>query len=285
MFGEEKNLKDTNSPLPNLPLSKGEELGGGLSYKKTQKLITALYMVTDIIDRDEPLRNKLRTLGTGIISDMYSAPLDAYTKIAEIMSFLDIAYTLNIISEMNCNILRKEFTELSQSIKQSTNKVEILNKQISLAEFFEDSPEEESDPYPTSPLVRGRSKEGVLFQHRGRENSKGHTRIGVQKGSTLLKALSGVSMSRSSLSSVVSHAEDFYVLKKQREDSIIKVIKVIGGGATIKDIKDKVKTMSVKDTPLVLCGEKTLQRELLSMVKNGVLYKTGEKRWSKYFIK
>ena len=41
-------------------------------------------------------------------------------KIAEIMSFLDIASAVNIISEMNYNILRKEFSELNQSISEST---------------------------------------------------------------------------------------------------------------------------------------------------------------------
>ena len=54
---------------------------------------------------------------------------------------------------------------------------------------------------------------------------------------------------------------------------------------------DKPNGVSIKDIVLALRnlgeerGEKTLQRELASMVKDGVLYKTGEKRWSRYFIK
>jgi len=48
--------------------------------------------------------------------------------------------------------------------------------------------------------------------------------------------------------------------------------------------------MSIKDIDLALqglgekCGEKTLQRELVSMVGDGVLKKSGEKRWSRYFL-
>src|SRR3989338_6388575 len=168
MFGEEKdiqeNLKDTYSPLPNLPLVKGEEKGGGMSYSKTQKLITALYMVTDIIDKDEPIRHKLRTLGIEIISDMHSVPAEAGNKIAETVSFLNIASAMNFISEMNCSILKKEFLELKGSIQEYTDM-----KPTWLAEFFT----KENNPYPTSPLSRGKS--GVY---------KGHTRIGVQKGST-----------------------------------------------------------------------------------------------------
>jgi hypothetical protein len=43
--------------------------------------------------------------------------------------------------------------------------------------------------------------------------------------------------------------------------------------------------MPGKADALISCSEKTLQRELVSMVKNGVLDKMGEKRWSRYFLK
>jgi hypothetical protein len=274
MFRDDKNLKDLGSPLPNLPLIKGEEQGGGLSYTKTNKLITALYMVTDIIDKDEPLRNKLRTLGTGIISDMSSVPVNACNKINEIMSFLDIASAINIISQMNCNILRKEFLELDQSIK------ELKDKKMNLLGLF-NSPKEELYPYlklgsqsQACPLQRGRSKEGVMSLSRGELNPKGHTRLGVQKGSTLLKALSVMSDRNVKIVSPNS----FDILKKQRRDEVNNFIAKNGGQATITDIKNGAQGS------LISCSEKTLQRELASMVKDGVLNKTGEKRWSKYFV-
>jgi hypothetical protein len=285
MFGEEKNLKDStanmditikDSPLP-------------ISYTKTDKLVAALYMVTDIIDKDEPLRNKLRTLGTEIISDMSLVRRDysGYTvsliisKISEIMSFLDIAFAVSIISEMNCNILRKEFSELNRSVKESIDnagiKNNVLDRRVNLSEFFK---EDESRP----PLSYGH-----LPLSRGREISKGHlparagTSIGVQKGSTLLKALSKVR--ESDIKTNHHSANDFDLLKKQRRNDILSIIRIIGVGATIKDIKDKARANSSQFSALVSCGEKTLQRELVSMVKDSVLEKTGEKRWSKYSIK
>ena len=66
---------------------------------------------------------------------------------------------------------------------------------------------------------------------------------------------------------------------------ILNIIKTIGGSATIKDIKDRAKAMPEQAGLLVSCSEKTLQRELVSMVKDDVLNKTGEKRWSRYFMK
>ncbi|MEI6222587.1 MAG: hypothetical protein WCP97_07525 [bacterium] len=307
MFEENKNLKDptknsaikdTSSSVPAPYQNTGY---GGLSYTKTDKLITALYMVTDIIESGEPLRNKLRTAGVEIISDIRKIEKNnighlAHTisgRISEILSFLEIAGTINIISEMNASILRKEFLELSQSIKDSTGSAGISDRRINLIEFFKEPEfplplnkgENErgsliSDPYPASPLLRGRGN------HKGHD--KGHqsyTRIGVQKGSTLMKAIKDMSNRASNLSGVGPpnlHAHDFDLLKKQRREDITNIIKMLGGSATIKDIKDQTKTVSWKASTLVTCSEKTLQRELVSMVRDGVLNKTGEKRWSRY---
>jgi len=45
--------------------------------------------------------------------------------------------------------------------------------------------------------------------------------------------------------------------------------------------KDKITIKDVADV-ITDCSEKTLQRELMSMVKGGTLIKEGERRWSTY---
>ncbi len=264
MFREEKNLKDSEESVKDISSMPAPHQAGGFSsgsYTKTDKLVTALYMVTDIIDKDEPLRNKLRTLGTEIISDTHSLDTLARTvlarRISEIMSFLDIASAMNIISQMNCNILRKEFLELNQSIKESGDNVITPTKKIDLTDFFTSTP-------------------AIGHPSRGELNSKGHVNLGVQKGQTLLKAIKDISNRHS--------VQDFDALKRQRREDILNIIKIIGGSATIKDIKDKAKNLPAKAGSLATCSEKTLQRELVSMVHDGVLKKTGEKRWSKYIV-
>ncbi len=292
MFGEEKNLKDSTNHM-GISIKDSSLI---VSYTKTDKLITALYMVTDIIDKEEPLRNKLRALGTEIISDMSLIKRDysGYTvslilsKITEVVSFLDIAFTVGIISEMNCSILRKEFLELDGSIKESLNSnginKSISNRQVNLSEFFTEDEQFSNSPHP-NPL---------LMKERGNVTSKGHT-LGVQKGGTLMNAIKNMSDRTPTsygagsvrLGSISSHthAQDFDMLKKQRRYEIIKVIRSVNDGATIKDIKDKARANPSQFSALISCGEKTLQRELISMVKDSVLEKTGEKRWSRYSIK
>jgi hypothetical protein len=268
MQSEGENLKDSSNNLgiviKDIPIS--------ISYKKTNKLITALYMVTDIIPEDEPLRNKLRTLGAGIVSDMHQMPERGLSKISELMSFLGIAKALGIISEMNCNILEKEFSELNQSIKESSGKNENQGgKEVDLSEFFR------GEIFSSNQL----SIKDTISKYPAIPAGKGHpnpTRIGVQKGGTLLKALSDRTGSMSDRNSEMKSAEQFDILKKQRRAEVVSFIKTNGGSATITDIKTRAGGLLAK------CGEKTLQRELLSMHKDGVLKKTGEKRWSRYSL-
>jgi predicted HTH transcriptional regulator len=62
-------------------------------------------------------------------------------------------------------------------------------------------------------------------------------------------------------------------IKIARRNDVLNVIKT-NGTASIKDVKIVLKDIN----------EKTIQRELLALVKEGVLKKEGEKRWSVYRI-
>lgn len=276
MLGENKNLKDvskdsvkdtfsmsTNSTKESLPLASSLR-DYSTYYIRTNKLITALYMVTDTMDKEEPIRLKLRTLGVEIISDMTSVDKGLASnlegKIGAILSFLNIAFDIRMISEMNCNILRKEFVELKQSIQE-------FNTQNNL--WFEQFIGSSSVVNPPIGQSRLSVQKGLPIDEKALSFTKGQgTRIGVQKGSTLLKALNKV-----------SHKDNnFELLKQQRRESIIKIISGKPTGVSIKDIVSAFNDLGLN------AGEKTLQRELVSMVKDNVLKKTGEKRWSLYFL-
>lgn len=61
------------------------------------------------------------------------------------------------------------------------------------------------------------------------------------------------------------------VLARSRRERILDIIKD-KGEATIKDIS----------TTITDCSEKTIQRELIDMIKDNVILRDGERRWSKY---
>lgn len=271
---------------------------------KTNKLITALYMVTDIMDKDEPLRNKLRSAGTDILSDMHvvSYRTDSnlisknISRISEVVSFLELASTIRMISEMNYSILKKEFINLRDSLVKNNNPIliaDFLNQNLSNTNQTEET-ELNSEARPVAGSQAGSSKENSFSTESKKEisnrqqvaqknTSASHAnsmRIGVQKGSTLMKAIKDIkdiknikTFEKSSMSNKVN----FDNLKKERRDIIVKIIKD-KKEATITDIKKAAYGSLAK------CGEKTLQRELIAMVNDGVLKKAGEKRWSRYFL-
>lgn len=240
-------------------------------FNKAQKLITALYMVTDIMDKEEPIRQKLRMLGTEIISDINSNPIGASSKIVTTLSFLSIASTMNFISEMNCGILKKEFSELNMCIHEYQEVKPSLVSEIL-------SPELKEDSISRTSKFKHLATEDNLGRSIGQTKSSPkllRTSVGVQKGSTLLKALSDIN-------TISNTKNSLDVFKQQRQAHIINIIKDSGGSATIKDIKSKIETVALG---VFACSEKTLQRELAVMVKNNVLDRVGEKRWSKYLAR
>lgn len=275
MFGENKNIKDssnssnTNYQISAQKMSSFDSLKDiKISYTKTNKLVTAMYMVTDIMDKSEPIRNKLRTLSIEILSDIDTENRFILSKkVAIVLELLDMSLALNMISVMNKNILSREFLDLKKALLTPKQ------NEFSLEGFLV-----EEDQFPINNIKEINTQNNSLI-YKG--HHKGHiksTNLGVQKGSTLMKAISDKTFT-------IQHSDSFDMLKKERRFEIVKIIKNIkdtnpkAGGATIKDIKE------AKNLVLKSCSEKTLQRELISMVKDHVLNKIGEKRWSKYSLK
>ncbi|HEY4478030.1 MAG TPA: hypothetical protein VJB09_02030 [Candidatus Paceibacterota bacterium] len=282
MIEPEKNFRDISLDI------KDSSLIGGLpiSYNKVNKLITALYIVTDILDSEEPLRSKLRTSGSDILSDIYllrttrsnSASYRVIGNILKTVSFLDIASTVGILSEMNCGILRNEFLILKDSVNKALENYAVLSGEVNLRNFFNNN-ELEQNKTDSRPVERNSNFEIKQPIIPAKRNIDG-TRIGVQKGSTLLQAISD-KMSQKNVGNSVKDMhntkENFNVLKNDRRDIILNIIKGKGDGATITDIRTSAYG------PLKDIGEKTLQRELVAMVGDGVLKKVGSKRWSRYY--
>ncbi|MFM7088603.1 MAG: hypothetical protein ACKOW9_03665 [Candidatus Paceibacterota bacterium] len=275
---------------------KDSSLTGGLtiSYNKVNKLITALYIVTDILDNEEPLRTKLRSAGADILSDVYllrstrsnSVSYRVIGNILKTISFLDIASTVGILSAMNCGILRTEFVLLKDSVIRALDTYATLGSEVNLADFFQSESETKNE---SESRVEKRAGFEIKHPLTPLKRTVESTRIGVQKGEHLLQAISDKMTQKSTTQTPVkttpketketSHSRDaFNVLKKDRREIILNIIKDKKDGATITDIKNAAYG------PLKDMGEKTLQRELVAMVAEYVLKKVGDKRWSRYYI-
>lgn len=229
---------------------------------KTERLTSAVYLVTGLMDSSEKIKDELRSTALSSISDLYipskiSSRLKNFVsdkiieKIDHIISLLEVGLVGGLISKMNCSILKEEYSKL----KDILLKFQILNGEDNyiLPDHFLGE-----DIKVTSKLVRDTSKMSFI-----NNNPKSLKNIDTYKTEDNKK-------------NIASNYNKIKA-KSSRQDLIIR---------TIKDdmeytIKDIISAVSVVD-PAVDCSDKTIQRDLTFLVVTGVLKKRGERRWSRY---
>ena len=194
--------------------------------KKTEKLVTAIFMVTDLMDKAEPLRNQLRSSSLKLLSDSQTG------LISNLVSMINISTSIGLISDMNGGILNKELAGLKDSFPtmQSIN----FNTEI----FSRTLPQGHNFPSKTNDV--------------------------------LYKTRSPLPQFKKNIPAV---GKEIPASKNDRRESILSLIKD-KKEVTIKDISSRISD----------CSEKTIQRELIALIKDKVIEKAGEKRWSRYFI-
>ncbi|MCK5021667.1 MAG: hypothetical protein KAR54_00255 [Candidatus Pacebacteria bacterium] len=223
--------------------------------KKTERVVSALYLITNHFSDDEILKWKLRKQGIQLLS--YTMSLNRIglsnnnilfsnieNNISEIISYLDIALIIKIISDTNIEVFKRELNFLLSLITKSLQNLDENSLPKLNGDYFK---------VKDSNL---RNKEVKLALESIKDN---YIDKGQFKGQTPLNP-----------KKIETNKEK----KSSRRDKIIKLLDK-GQELTIKDI------MKVFDD----CSEKTIQRELQVMLKESLLKKEGERRWSRYSMK
>lgn len=312
--------------------TKGTELlhqtrGVSFVIRKTEKLTTALYMVTDIMSEKDPMKWKMREIGVDILSDI-TLSLNATAsermsvfhtvmrKVERLISFLDIAQSAQMMSEMNSSVLRKEYLTLRNAIENEWHNVYDDGKRILSGAFSEDkdqkpqgAPQKENIPEnslvvekeeikkeePSRPAQSLQENEQTNSIVQPKEDLKTKESMPAQKFSVTqmhperlvsspivpiarnterkqyenTHTNSGTFATESGFGRARSEGD-----RDDRRKIILALIKQ-KPALTVKDI--------IKSIPQV--SEKTIQRELLAMVSEGLLIKKGERRWSTYSLR
>lgn len=240
--------KNTQSNKKNLNLANLQGNDSSVFFhKKTEKIVTAIYLVTNFLAEDNPLRRSLRNSSIELLSLIGSVVFSAHPNpnkarseirfhASQIISSLSIAFYSGYISEMNYRILEKE---LELYVNESTPLFAALKDNINLSEIDLNPPRLQESRDQKNPVVV--SKVGHKRQKIANTQS---TKVGVVD-----------------------------IRKRDRKEVIISVLQK-KSNVTIKDISEVISD----------CSEKTIQRELISLVKEGVLKRDGERRWSTYSL-
>lgn len=218
-------------------------------FKKTEKITSALYLVSGLLKDEEPLKWELRDKGIDLISSSFTAssslPGDKnvviqslFTAALETISLLNVARVSNLISDMNHNLLVREIDNILSLLRDRLAQ-NAENAGYILSESFFKTPTLFSTGFKSEP---GRNQSN-------RPHNPENLRETKDQPSSSAK-------------------------KSQRQESIISILKG-QSNLTIKDFAKYIKG----------CSEKTIQRELLELVEKGVIKKEGERRWSRYSLK
>lgn len=236
---------------------------------KAQKIVTALYLVTGNMSDTEPLKSTLRQKSLELIGVTHNMGMDAMfskkDKIAfyleHIKSLLIVAEQTGYVSEMNSHILQREINKLMQTIHGSEKGNEVREGGVLPEGFFD-----------VESLREG--TRGGLRAHEQGEDTQRENQKDI-KDNNLYKT---DNVARNSEQNRTQHTPQ---VKRQKE--IIKPRKQ-NRREFILSIITKKKEVNIKDISDVFdgCSEKTIQRELTSLVEDGVVRKEGERRWSRY---
>jgi len=243
-------------------------------YKKTERLVTAVYMITNFIKDSEPLKWRMREralelMGLNMSFNTVSLSerkelLREYQAISiEIVSLTSIAYRSGLISEMNWSILKKEFETLVDIIERGENR-QANEETIIISPDFFDTPKTETSTTSTNTvdsIPRHVPTQTPVF-YKGHETKKVTTERSVSFTPRRSEAKKEKDIPRPTNE------------KGDRKDIIISILRQ-KDGLSVKDFVDSFKNVS----------EKTIQRDLLAMVASGTIRKEGERRWSRYFMK
>jgi len=265
-----------------------------MSYitKKPEKLASAIYLITSFFSDQEPLKWRLRNLASELASlslylkdnfsrDRERVGFELRTTVLEIITLFNVARNSGLISDMNHEIVSREMHKYLNSIGLPIGITEDGGNILLSSNFFSI----ESSPSKQPELAEPNPQKDIST-----------TLDAGKKSNVDLEPESVFDERQTTKTEYLPRTKDFVSNKisKDPKPSNSKDLRDFGTVAVKKNARQSIiinmlkrkKEIMIKDvSPLIHnCSEKTIQRELLAMVKAGILKKEGEKRWSKYSL-
>lgn len=216
-------------------------------HKKSHGISRAIYLITDFFDDKEPIKFHMRQRACDLVEHVLSLSTELSPERKRLLDNI-IRTSLSLIS----------FSEIAMfaGIESQMNHSVLCAEIQGLVSMIEDRE-------MPSRLGRHFVLDAAFFS---KENKNENVPSIAAK-----KSVSHAS--RVANLNTLNNSESSDNRKNERRASILSIIRS-KGNPSIKDISDVITD----------CSEKTVQRELLDMVANGLLKKEGERRWSRYSL-
>lgn len=244
-------------------------------FRKIERISAALYLISDMFPDNEPLKWSIRRGAGDLIRDILSLVnksvmeetntlKDMKRKVLELSSYLSVSNLIGLVTNMNSSIILREIENLIKVLDFEIKRHPSVDGEIS-NDFFE---EKVKDTKKTSKGQKDMKREDyVFYNNRKEKTNKNDINLNTDNKNIILYANDNLNESEL----ISRFAKKSF---SKRKSDILDILR-IDGKVSIKDISSKV----------IGCSEKTIQRDLTQLVLDGLVYKEGERRWSKYFLK
>lgn len=238
-----------------------------MSYilEKTERISSAVTRLASIIDDNRPLQTGLQTCAIGLVKDA-AASSDSRVargaltaRLVELVGLTELARHAHALSEMNADILTTEVQALLSLMREvEWQRGRSYLPESTYAVHMEEVPLPYQAQSPAPHPFKVQTKDTLPPRSQPVPSPYRHDEKDTDNAQT----------STHSQGPKTARAQE---AQKDRR-------------ATILGLLQRRDRISVKDVATVIkdCSEKTLQRELLALVAQGVLKKEGERRWSTY---
>ncbi|OHA88307.1 MAG: hypothetical protein A2653_01015 [Candidatus Zambryskibacteria bacterium RIFCSPHIGHO2_01_FULL_43_25] len=265
------------------------EKDGKLSFilKKTKRIIAAIFLISNFLPDHEPIKHSMKEVGIRLIhsatrikdkkeSDMAN---EFRAGCLEIVSLLDIAFFSGLITEMNFSIIKSEihgllsFYDTTFPGESSTNLQNGFFPAESVQDFAGDKP-----------FSRKFTTEESFLDFKGKGDTVDDKNY-IKDSDYPKNVLKTQRESGEDIKDIYNKGQNVDSSKKLKGFSPVAVKRNKRQSVIINFLKKK-KSAMIKDISSLIgdCSEKTIQRELNFLVIDGVLYKEGERRWTRYFL-
>lgn len=231
----------------------GNNRAADIAYRKAERIVLATHLVTNALPEEEPVRDNVRTCAQSLLPATLQLR-DGVRLTGQSKVYETIALARNIMSLLDV---------MHASGYISTMNLEILKGAYAdLATFLRSAHDtQRAEPYELD------ETHFAHVQETG-ESSKGQKK-------DIKDTIKD--------SDIIKDKKPVHTPKKQ---SIRAKHRTNTRRMAVLDAISKQRNMRIKDIAGAVpgCSEKTVQRELLSLIRDGIVEKSGSKRWTTYSL-
>jgi len=282
----EKDIYLSNTTDIMIPQIFEQDNGYYYLYKKAERIISAIYIISNFFSDNEPMKWNVRRLGALLLDEIVSLNTSVTDSnriknriiltAQELSSLFSIARVSGAVSDMNFTILEGEFSKLMGVVEALEKNRQNSNPLLFADDFFQISDlkrREKGEEYPREGELIGKKKEGFSLNQAvlNVKNAQRFDRTNDRSEDIVESVLNSQSKHIDNNSYSISKSPIDSRKNDFRKNIILNLIRK-NGEINIKNVVSLITD----------CSEKTIQRELALLVKAGVLKKEGERRWSRY---